>query len=156
MNKSKGFTIIELVVVIAIIAILASIVLISVSGYINKGKDATMQEELHAFQTNAISTANGGNYPITGTGSCLATSQSVADSAWWAIAGNSSSKGPYYATAFCVQDSTTTPTKFCACAQDLSDTANMWCVDSDGKSEKITGKVCGTDYCTAAAAKLCQ
>ena len=36
MQSNKGFTIIELIVVIAIIATLSSIVMVNVSGYINK------------------------------------------------------------------------------------------------------------------------
>ena len=62
MNKLKGFTIIELVVVIAIIAILATIVLIAISGYINKSRDASIKEDMHTVQTDVISNAT------TGTG----------------------------------------------------------------------------------------
>ena len=43
MQKPKGFTIIELIVVIAIIAVLAAIVLVNVTQYINKGKDAAIK-----------------------------------------------------------------------------------------------------------------
>ena len=43
MQKPKGFTIIELIVVIAIIAVLAAIVLVNVTQYINKGKDASIK-----------------------------------------------------------------------------------------------------------------
>ena len=43
MYKQKGFTIIELVVVIAIIAILSAVVLISVGVYIKKAKDRIKQ-----------------------------------------------------------------------------------------------------------------
>ena len=50
MNKQKGFTIIELIVVIAIIAILASIVLVNVTQYINKAKDAVIIEYVHQVQ----------------------------------------------------------------------------------------------------------
>ena len=39
-NKSKGFTIIELLVVVAIIAVLTGIVLVNVTSYITKGRDA--------------------------------------------------------------------------------------------------------------------
>ena len=46
MEKSKGFTIIELIVVIAIIAILASIVLVNVTSYINKAKDAKIKSDI--------------------------------------------------------------------------------------------------------------
>ena len=46
MNKQKGFTIIELIVVIAIIAILAAIVLVNVTVYINKAKDARINSDI--------------------------------------------------------------------------------------------------------------
>ena len=46
MNKSKGFTLIELLVVVAIIAILSSIILFSVTQYINRGKDASVTGNL--------------------------------------------------------------------------------------------------------------
>lgn len=53
MNKSKGFTIIELIVVIAIIAVLAAIVMVNVTQYINKGKDASTIGNLNTMVTNA-------------------------------------------------------------------------------------------------------
>jgi prepilin-type N-terminal cleavage/methylation domain-containing protein len=46
MKNIKGFTIIELIVVIAIIAVLAGIVLVNVTQYINKGKDAAIKADL--------------------------------------------------------------------------------------------------------------
>ena len=49
----KGFTIIELVVVIAIIAILSAIVLISVNVYINNAKIAALQTNMHSLQNMA-------------------------------------------------------------------------------------------------------
>ncbi|MCX6720929.1 MAG: prepilin-type N-terminal cleavage/methylation domain-containing protein [Candidatus Staskawiczbacteria bacterium] len=54
MQKSKGFTIIELIVVIAIIAILASIVLVNVTSYLNKAKDAGVIEYVHQLQSAAM------------------------------------------------------------------------------------------------------
>ena len=53
MNKQKGFTIIELIVVIAIIAVLAGIVLVNVTQYINKGKDAAIEGNLSSAMTDA-------------------------------------------------------------------------------------------------------
>ena len=50
---SKGFTIIELLVVVAIIAVLAAIVLVNVTGYINKGKNAAIQGNMATILTNA-------------------------------------------------------------------------------------------------------
>ena len=52
---SKGFTIIELIVVIAIIAVLAGIVLVNVTQYINKSKDASIEADMDAGQKLARS-----------------------------------------------------------------------------------------------------
>ena len=52
MNKQKGFTIIELIIVIAIIAVLAAIVLVNVTQYIQKGKDAAIKADMSTLQTN--------------------------------------------------------------------------------------------------------
>ena len=53
MNKQKGFTIIELIVVIAIIAVLAAIVLVNVTQYIAKGKNAAIEGNMATLMTNA-------------------------------------------------------------------------------------------------------
>lgn len=53
MNKAKGFTIIELLVVVAIIAVLTGIVLVNVTSYINKGKDAAIKGNMATMSTNA-------------------------------------------------------------------------------------------------------
>lgn len=69
MQKQKGFTIIELVVVIAIIAVLAAIVLVNVTQYINKGKDAAIKGNMSSIMTNAViyfDDVNGGNGDYTG------------------------------------------------------------------------------------------
>jgi len=53
MIKQKGFTIIELIVVIAIIAVLASIVMINVMQYISKSKDTAIKANLDTIRKNA-------------------------------------------------------------------------------------------------------
>ena len=67
-NFSKGFTIIELIVVIAIIAVLAGIVLVNVTQYINKGKDTAVKGDMRSLQTAATVIAdnaqNGGDANI--------------------------------------------------------------------------------------------
>src|ERR1035437_2671286 len=64
MNKQKGFTIIELIVVIAIIAVLAGIVLVNVTSYINKGKDAAAQGNLASMLTNSAVWFAGDTTPV--------------------------------------------------------------------------------------------
>ncbi len=53
MHNQKGFTIIELIVVIAIISVLAAIVTATVIGYIKKSKDAVSFAELRQVTTLA-------------------------------------------------------------------------------------------------------
>ena len=66
MYKSKGFTIIELIVVVAIIAVLAAIVLVNVTGYINTAKDAAIKANLSSLMVNATQIfANNGSYNNT-------------------------------------------------------------------------------------------
>ena len=44
--KNKGFTLIELIIVIVIIAILSAVILFSITQYINKGKDSNISANL--------------------------------------------------------------------------------------------------------------
>jgi prepilin-type N-terminal cleavage/methylation domain-containing protein len=63
MNQSKGFTIIELIVVIAIIAVLTSIVIVNVSGYITKARQAQVKAILSELQKQGtIYSEQHGNY----------------------------------------------------------------------------------------------
>ena len=68
MNKiQKGFTIIELIVVIAIIAILAAIVLVNVTQYIAKAKTSAVQANLSTIETSmAAYLADPANTTATG------------------------------------------------------------------------------------------
>jgi type IV pilus assembly protein PilA len=52
-KNKKGFTIIELIVVIVIIAILSVIVTASVVQYIKKGKDAAIKEQISQIKIAA-------------------------------------------------------------------------------------------------------
>jgi len=56
-KKKDGFTLVELIVVIAILAILAGVAIPAYSGYIEKANDASVITELDAIQT-AVQGAN--------------------------------------------------------------------------------------------------
>jgi type IV pilus assembly protein PilA len=59
MKTQKGFTLIELMVVMAIIAILATAGLNAYTGYLRKARDATRMEDIRALDNIAISSFDG-------------------------------------------------------------------------------------------------
>jgi prepilin-type N-terminal cleavage/methylation domain-containing protein len=162
MNKSKGFTIIELIVVIAIIAVLAGIVLVNVTQYINKGRDVAAEGNLATMLTNgavfydANSTfknfigadAKSGTY---GAGSACATGDSGFTGPCSAATGLNASTG-YDVNYACSDGAVPTPAavncktgdvkNWCAYIG-LKSTANTYCVDSNGaKVTKSSGGGC--------------
>ena len=60
MNHTKGFTLIEIMVVIAIIGILASIVLAAVSSARKQGKDGSAMQSITSIRSQAELCYNGG------------------------------------------------------------------------------------------------
>lgn len=64
MNNKKGFTIIELIVVIAIIAVLAGIVLVSVNGYISKARNVRRISDVTSYvKALSLYYVDKGKYP---------------------------------------------------------------------------------------------
>ena len=64
-KKNGGFTLVELIVVIAILAILAGVAIPAYSGYIKSANDAAVETELSAIKT-AVMAANATKAEITG------------------------------------------------------------------------------------------
>ncbi len=65
-KKSKGFTLVELLVVIAIIAILSVTAYVALSGQTGKARDSRRQSDLNSIQLSlAIYFSNESNYPET-------------------------------------------------------------------------------------------
>ena len=50
-NTKKGFTLVELLVVIAILAILASVAVVGYTSFLDKAKDSNAQTEAHQLET---------------------------------------------------------------------------------------------------------
>jgi type II secretion system protein G len=66
-HHKNGFTIIELIVVISIISLLASIVLVNVNGYLAKARDARRAADIAQLQKALeMYYADHGQYPISG------------------------------------------------------------------------------------------
>ncbi len=146
MNKSKGFTIIELIVVIAIIAVLAAIVLVNVTQYLNKGRDAAAKGNLSTMITNSavyfddITKGNGTyNGYVTGAGTGDATYVSVY---------NALVAAGYAVTASCnVALCAATSTNWCASTVLKTDSTKKFCVDSSGAKKESATSTCALGVC---------
>lgn len=137
MNKQKGFTIIELIVVIAIIAVLAAIVLVNVTQYISKGKDASIKGNMSSMATIAASyyDDNGSDF-TTSPGLAAYPAFAAGVTAIQDANGDVAPTVSVIAAAWCI-------------ATPLNNTADgPWCVDSTG----FKGKVSATTACDALTA----
>ena len=158
-NKNKlltGFTIIELLVVVAIIAVLASIVLINVNAIRNKATDAKTKAQMSSLRSAAATyydppnpnnygagTAAGGDCDVSASGSM----------AWTDPTNTSGFAGLIAVSAYsdtiaptCTTDATAVPvkvaTKWSAC-KTLKETGKWFCVDSTGAA-KVESSTCLT------------
>lgn len=135
-DKNKfitGFTIIELLVVVAIIAVLAAIVLVNVTQYINKGKDAAIKGNMATILTNmAVHYDTSGNYiAFAGTNGYTIPAAAI------------SNTGKTVALGL----KTDTNDQICACATLFDTTNSTYCVDSTGYKNQ-TATLCAT-RCTS-------
>lgn len=144
MNNKRGFTIIELIVVIAIIAILAAIVLVNVTQYITKGRDAAAKGDLATIITNAaVFYDNSSKYD----GFLASPSYTNVTASLTAMAG-----GGYTVTATCdgtgsdcgVGDNTTA---FCASLQLKFTPTIYYCVDTSGAKKESATAICAAGVC---------
>ena len=144
-NKTKkpltGFTIIELLVVVAIIAVLAAIVLINVTQYITKGRNAAIKANMSTILTNSAVFFDS---PTLGNGT---------------YTGFDANSGYTVPAAEIVNiGKTVTPgiiaSKFCACATLYDTTFPTYCIDSSGY-KKATATACATRCPTVTPTGVC-
>lgn len=139
-NLSKGFTIIELLVVVAIIAVLAAIVLVNVTGYINQSKNAAIKGNMATIATNAAvfydTSANGYS-------GFSATEQYTAPAGAAATANGG--------TALTFGLNTTGNVSYCACSvlRTTNTESGTYCIDSSGY-KGVSATACAT-RCTNGA-----
>lgn len=76
---SNGFTIVELLIVIVVIAILAAITVVAFNGVQNRAHDSAVQNDLRNFgvQLKAYAVDNSNSYPVGGTGGQAATMTAI-------------------------------------------------------------------------------
>ncbi len=113
---AKGFTIIELIVVIAIIAVLAAVVLVNVTTYIAKGKNAAIKGTMSSMATIAAGYYDNNSSSFIGllTTEPFAVGIIAIDSA----NGSNNVTSNVIATAWCVQSAL--------------NGGGSWCVDYSG------------------------
>lgn len=130
-NKTKGFTIIELLVVVAIIAVLAAIVLVNVTGYINSSKNAAIRGNLSTVLTNgSVYYDTNGSYTsfcsnayyttpaaaITNAGGAASCNVNVAGTAWCACSTTKVTSSTPAGTTICVDSTGKKTDTMTACA----------------------------------------
>lgn len=128
----KGFTLIEILIVIAIIAILAVIILINVNSARNKARDASMKD---AMGTPLINLSI--EYYINNPGSGYANF--CGDSATVELRGKI--KSPRPTDPECHSDAN----RWVICAQLYSSSVKAWCTDNTGVKEEINISKCDTN-----------
>lgn len=152
---NKGFTLVEIIVVIAIIAVLSGIILFSTVQYINKGKDSNIAGNLAVLIPAGEVYYNIGT---TYTGFCSSD-----------VVKNSISQMPINKNGSCYSDTITSssnPASVCcsvdtyggawaACARQFNNsggyaTGTAICVDSRGVKKEIDNARCSSSITTCA------
>ncbi len=143
MQKLKGFTIIELLVVVAIIAVLTGIVLVNVTQYINKGKNAAIKGNMSSLLINAAIYYD--TDPVNkGTYTAFDTNTATGCGAGSPIALAITAAGG----ALTCRVSTNAPagSAWCGCSTELPVTT-VFCVDSTGKKIEKLASDCTVATC---------
>lgn len=136
----KGFTLIELIVTIAIIATLSGIIMFSVSQYINKGKDSNIAG-------NMVVLIPAGEVFYNGNGNSY---EEFCDPDENSVIKNSVAQIPKPESLVC--SAGLTPGICCnvaenndawaACAEEFVDSSKAYCVDSRGVKESMDDDFC--------------
>ena len=153
MNKllNKGFTLIELIVTIAIIAVLSAVVLFSVTQYISKSKDANLSASLAILipAGEAYYNANNNSYgnfcdPTNPGGSTFKNILSQMPTNTSGICYSSAVLSGTNPAGVCCNVQAALGQYWAACAKKFADATMAWCVDSRGVKKDISIGSCSS------------
>jgi len=140
----KGFTLIEIIVVIAIIAILSSAILFSVTQYVAKGKDSNIAGNLavlipagEVFYNAAVNGTSQNSY----SGFC---SSNVITNAISQMPVKSQDICNNKAGLCCFENAGNEYQSWVACTQEFTNNKYAFCVDSRGVKKEICNSRCAT------------
>lgn len=133
-SSVRGFTLVEMLVVIAIIAVLSAIILFSITQYISRGKDSTVKGNLAVLipAGEAFYNHNSSGYQ----GFC-----DTALSTEWQKAYNEMPK-PEGWVPRCNVSPFEPYIEWAACSRLFSDNTKSFCVDSQGIKKEILNTQC--------------
>ena len=141
---SKGFTLIELVVTIAIIAVLSGIILFSVTQYISKGKDSNISGNLAILIPSGEVFYNGNSNSYDGF--CDPSKDSVIKTvvSQMQLPQNSTEEdcSAGFTPGVCCNVATQYFDAWAACAQEFTNTKLAYCVDSRAVKQEICNSSC--------------
>jgi len=138
-NFSRGFTLIELIIVVAIIAILSGLILFSVTQYINKGKDSNISGNLSVLIPAGEVFYDGNSNSYTGFCDLGVNGNSVLKNAIIQMPQNLNGDCTDNVAGICCY---AVSQVWAACAQEFVDTSKAYCVDSRGMKEEIDNSSC--------------
>lgn len=135
-----GFTIIELIVVIAIISVLSTIVLVNVTGYIGSSRDAALKGSMNSLPSGAtIYFEEHGNYgAYCNEEKTELILDTIANSAGKPRACGTTNINEWN---ICCKHS---DEKWTVCAQLISNLTKAWCIDYTGARREISNSNCKT------------
>lgn len=144
MENQKGFTLIELIVSIAIIAVLSGIILFSITQYISRAKDSNVSGSLAILVPAGEVYYNIENaaYQDGYTGFCNPDLNSVLKSAVAQMPQGITDCSSGLTPGVCCNVDNVYYDSWAACAEEFTTPAKAYCVDSRGVKKEICNSSC--------------